>query len=438
MSRVHRELDHDILRLAVPAFATLVAEPLYILTDTAIIGHLGTDELAGLALASTVLITGYSVFLFLAYGTTATVGRLLGAGRDEEAAAQAVQGLWLAAGLGVLLSVIGFFGGATLVAALGGRGIVAAHAERYLRISLIGFPAVLVGLACLGYLRALQNTRTPLLVAAGSALGNLVLEWLLIYRAGFGIGASAAATVLAQGVATLILVGSVRQATKAHRGSWRPQLRRIRQLLGVGVHLLLRTAALRGALVMAAAVAAHLGRDQLAAYQVGYEIWSFLALALDALAIAAQALVARALGAATTGHAVAIGKRVNQLGFAVGTALGLGVLLLRGPLASVFSADPAVVALISSSLVLVAVSQPINGWVFALDGTLIGAGDQRYLAKAMPAAFAVFCPAALAVRATHAGLGWLWAAVLLFMVARLVALQSRFVRGHWLLAATPS
>ena len=229
-----------MLRLALPALATLVAEPVYVLTDTAIVGHLGTDELAGLALASTVLITGYSIFLFLAYGTTASVSRLLGAKQDREAARHAVQGLWLAVFLGVALSVAGFFGGDALITVLGGRGVVAANAGLYLRISVFGFPALLVGLACLGYLRALQDTRTPLLVAAGTAIGNGVLEWVLIYRLDFGIGASAASTVVAQWVGAAVLVSRVARAAKLNGATWRGDVRQMRRLLAVGVHLLLR------------------------------------------------------------------------------------------------------------------------------------------------------------------------------------------------------
>jgi putative MATE family efflux protein len=426
-----RPVDREVLRLALPALATLVAEPLYVLTDTAIVGHLGTDQLAGLALASSILLTGYAVFLFLAYGTTSSVARLLGAGREREAADQAAQGLWLALALGTVVAVlVGVLGGA-LVAALGGHGVIAADARLYLTISVAGFPALLVSLAGVGYLRGLQDTRTPLAVAVGTSGLNLLLELGLIYWLGFGLGASAAATVVAQWLAAAVYAARIGRAVRSHGVALTPRPAAMRQLLLVGVHLLVRTAALRGSLLLGTAAAARLGRDDLAAYQVGFEVWSFLALALDALAIAAQALVGRALGAGESGQARAVGRRVNQWGAATGAVLGLAVLALREPLASLFTGDPVVVRLAAWSLLWVAVSQPLNGWVFALDGILIGAGDQRYLAWAMAAACGAFVPVAWWVASARPGLGWLWAALLWLMVDRWAALHLRFRRDAW-------
>ena len=80
--RANRPLNQrrEILRLTVPAFLALVAEPLFLLADSAIIGHLGTTQLAGLGVASAALITAANIFIFLAYGTTAIVARQVGAG----------------------------------------------------------------------------------------------------------------------------------------------------------------------------------------------------------------------------------------------------------------------------------------------------------------------------------------------------------------------
>ena len=190
-----RELDREIGRLAIPAFATLLSEPLYLLTDTAIVGHLGTRQLAGLAVATSILLTVHSLATFLAYGTTSSVARLLGAGHREEAAHQAVQGLWLALGLGTTAAVVGAIATRPLVGVFGAHGSVTDHAVLYLRVSLLGLPALLITLAGTGYLRGRRDTRTPLAVAVGSATLNLVLELVLITGLGFGLGASAAATV---------------------------------------------------------------------------------------------------------------------------------------------------------------------------------------------------------------------------------------------------
>ena len=226
--------DREILRLAFPALGALIAEPLYILADTAVVGRIGTPQLGGLALASSLLLIGHAVFIFLAYGTTSAVARLLGAGEDRRAAHQAVQSLWLAGLVGVGLLVAGLYGGPALISAMGGEGEVATNAEIYFRISLFGVPAMLIGLAGVGYLRGLQDTARPFSVALGTALLNLVLELVLIYGFDQGIGASALTTVIAQWVAAGVFVLWIRSAVTEHDVAMRPDPTMIRELAGDG------------------------------------------------------------------------------------------------------------------------------------------------------------------------------------------------------------
>lgn len=423
--------DREILRLAVPALGALIAEPLYLLADTAVVGHLGTDELAGLAVATTVLLAGYSIFIFLAYGTTAAVARLLGAGHERDAAHQAVQGLWLAALIGVALVALGLVGGGALLSLLGASGAVYDNAAVYLRVSLVGVPALLLVLAGTGYLRGRQDTRTPLIVAVASALGNLGLELLLIYGLGYGIAASAWATVVAQWGAALVYVVWITRAVRHHGVGLGPHWTTIGGLARVGRDLFIRTVALRGALTVSTAVAARSGAVALAAYQIAFEIWGFLALTLDAIAIAGQALIGRYLGARDVATARAAGRRMLEWGVLAGAAMAVAIAALHTVLPAVFSSDAAVIDTAAALLLLVAVLQPVNGAVFVLDGLLIGAGDMGYLAAAMVIGLVVFVPAAVAVAVSGAGVGWLWAALGLFMLTRLVTLGVRWHGDRW-------
>ena len=423
--------DREIVRLALPAFGALIAQPLYVLADTAVVGHLGTPELAGLAIANTVLATLYAVFIFLAYGTTSAVARLIGAGDHREAAHQAVQGLWLAAAIGVVLAAAGEVFAVPLVRILGAEGEVATNALIYLRVSLLGVPATLITFAGTGYLRGLQNTTGPLVVAVASALFNLVFEVALIYGLGFGIAASAASTAVAEWGAAAVYVWWVHRAVSAHSVVLRPHAQTLRSLLVVGRDLFFRTVALRGSLTVATAVAARIGTVDLAAHQVAFEIWSFLALALDAIAIAGQSITGLRLGAGDGPGARAAGRRMLEWGVVAGFAAGVLVMVLRPVLPDLFTDDPAVIALAGFLLLFVAALQPVNGAVFVLDGLLIGAGDLRFLAKAMVGSMCVFVPAAVAVLVLGLGIGWLWAAISLFMVARLVPLAWRFAGDGW-------
>ncbi len=268
-------------------------------------------------------------------------------------------------------------------------------------------------------------------MAVLSAVANLVLELVLVYGLGWGIAGSAWSTVAVQvGAAAVygrLVVGHVRAAGVGLR----PDAAALAALAVVSRDLFVRTAALRASLLVATAVAARIGVVDLGAHQVAFELWSFLALVLDAVAIAAQALVGRLLGAGDAEGARAAARRRVEWGVVAGVVLGVSVAALGGVLPGLFTADPAVAAQAGSLLVIVAALQPVNAVVFVLDGVLIGAGDLRYLAGAMVGAALAFVPAAGLVLALGLGIGWLWAALGLLMAARLVALAERWRSPAW-------
>ena len=339
--------------------------------------------------------------------------------------------MWLAFGIGIGLIGLGLLTAEAMVSALGATGAVRIYALEYLRISLVGVPAMLVVLAGTGYLRGLQDTVTPLVVAVVSAVFNLALELVLIVGLGFGIGASAWSTVIAQMGSAIVYVVWVHRAVRRHEVLLAPHGPTLRRLAVVGGDLFVRTAALRGSLVVATGVAARIGTVALAAHQIAFEIWNFLALSLDAIAIAGQALVARFLGAEDVTSARRSGRRMLEWGVMAGVVLGVVTFALRTVLPHIFSSDPAVVDLAAFLLVFVAVTQPLNGIVFVLDGLLIGAGDLRYLAGAMLVSFVAFLPCALAVLHFGFGIGWLWGALVVFMAARALTLGIRWIDGRW-------
>jgi MATE family, multidrug efflux pump len=424
--------DREILRLAVPAFGALVAEPLFLLADSAIVGHLGTPQLAGLGVAGALLATAVSVCVFLAYGTTAAVARRVGAGDLRAAVAQGVDGVWLALGLGAVLAVALGLAGGVLVGAFGTSAAATPYALTYLHVSVVGLPAMLVVLAATGVLRGMQDTRTPLVVAATGSVVNVGLNLLLVYGVGLGIAGSALGTVLTQaGMAVAFLTVVVRGAR--HEGaSLRPDVAGIRAAGRSGVPLVVRTLTLRAALLLMTYVAAAAGTVAIAAHQVAFTIWSFLALMLDAVAIAGQAIVGRYLGAADVAGTRASTRRMVEWGLGSGVLLGVVLLTVRAAFVPLFTDDPAVRSLLSTVLVVAAIGQPVCGVVFALDGVLIGAGDGGYLARAGIVTLLCFAPLALLVLWQDGGLVWLWWAFNGFLVARLVTLVVRWRGEAWL------
>lgn len=402
------------------------------MADSAIVGHLGTAQLAGLGIASALLTTAVSVFVFLAYATTAAVSRRVGAGNLQAAIRQGMDGIWLALLLGAAVVAVFLPAAPSLVELFGASDTAAPYATTYLRISSLGIPAMLVVLASTGVLRGLQNTRTPLYVAVAGFIANAVLNVLLVYGAGLGIAGSAWGTVIAQcGMAAVYLWVVVRGA-RQHGASLRPDLVGIRASAQAGMPLLVRTLSLRAILMIATAVAARLGDADIAAHQIVLSLWSLLAFALDAIAIAGQAIIGRYLGADDAQGAREACRRMVEWGVAVGVVLGLLVVLSRPVFLPLFTGDSMVTDAALPALVIVAVAQPVCGVVFVLDGVLMGAGDGPYLAWAMLLTLAVFTPAALLVPTLGGGLTALWAAMTLMMAMRLVTLWLRTRSGRWI------
>ena len=438
--------DREIVRLAVPAFLALVAEPLFLLADAAIVGHLGTAPLAGLGVAGAILQTVVGLCIFLAYGTTASVARYLGAGDLRGAIAHGVDGLWLAVGLGSVVTVLGVLLAGPLVRLFGASDQVSDPATTYLRIAFLGTVPLLVMLASTGVLRGLQDTRTPLAVAVGGNALNVVLNLVLVYPAGLGIAGSALGSVLAQAASAAAFVVVVARAARRHGASLRPDVPGIRAAGRAGVPLVVRTLTLRAALLLTTyvvTVAAVGARDQevdLATHQLAMTIWGFLAFVLDAIAIAAQAITGRALGAGDAAGTRELTARMVRWGAVSGVVTGVLLAAASPFLGHLFTGDPDVQDLLVPVLLVAALGQPVAGVVFVLDGVLIGAGDGRYLARAGLVTLAAYAPVALACAVTGAGLVAVWVSFCaVFMGARFVVLVHRERGDAWLVtgAGTP-
>jgi putative MATE family efflux protein len=439
----HRETDREILRLAVPAFLALVAEPLFLLSDAAIVGHLGTPELAGLGVAAVVLQTVVGLCVFLAFGTTASVARHLGAGDLRGALAQGVDGVWLAVLIGTLATALGIVLTPTLVGAFGVGAEVADHAETYLAIAFLGTTPLLVMLATTGVLRGLQDTRTPLLVAVvGNGL-NIVFNVVLVYGLDLGIAGSAIGSVLAQVLSAAWLLVVVVRAAREHDAPLSPDRAGIAAAAHAAVALVVRTLALRACLLVGTYAATRVGTQatdvNVATHQIAITLWSFLAFALDAVAIAAQALTGRALGSGDVDRTRRLTRRMVQWGWGSGIVAGLALAASAPFIGALFTTDPAVRDQLVPVLLVAALGQPLAGMVFVLDGVLIGAGDGAYLAWAGLVVLAAYAPAALWAATLPHGLVAVWVAMaFVFMGARGVLLSRRARGDRWLVTGARS
>nr|WP_246280262.1 MATE family efflux transporter [Nocardioides daedukensis] len=412
----------------------LVAEPMFLLADAAIVGHIGTRELAGLGIAGAIIQTAVGLCVFLAYGTTASVSRRIGSGDLRGAISQGIDGIWLAVIIGTVTTVVGISTTPWLVGLFGASGPVADHATAYLRIAFLGTTPLLVMLAATGVLRGMLDTRTPLVAAVVGNLINIVFNLVLVYGLGpvpaLGLEGSAIGSVLAQVLMAAMLVYVVVRGARAHEASLRPDVPGILAAAHSGVALVVRTLTLRAALLVTTYAAVRAGGDVgMAAHQLAMTLWGFLAFVLDAIAIAAQALTGRRLGASDRDGTRAITGRMIRWGIMSGVVTGLALAASSQVIGHLFTDDPHVVDALAPLLLAAAVAQPVAGYVFVLDGVLIGAGDGAYLAWGGLVVLVAYAPLALMAP----DLTWLWISFGFgFMGVRAVVLGLRARGEKWM------
>lgn len=445
-----KTLNRQILGLALPAFGALISEPLFILADTAIVGHLGTQQLAGLSVASTVVQTVIGLMIFLSYSTTPAVARLFGARNLKGAYEKGRDGLWVALVLGLVLAVAGWVLAPTVLGTMGAHGETLDHAVDYMRWSMPGLPGMLMVLAALGILRGLQDTKTPLYVAATGAAVNVVLNLILVFLFHLGVAGSAIGTSLVQwGMAAVYLVMII-GGSRDHGVRWTTSAGRIGSILSVGSWLMLRTASMRAAMLLTVLVVTHQGPVNLAAYQMTMSLFGFMAFGLDALAIAAQALLGKEMGSrdltreSEKQHVRTLMNRLIRWSMGFGVITGLICPVLGFGFGWAFSPDPHVQQLFAAAMIVVAIGQPLASYVFILDGVLIGAEDVKYLALASLISLLVYAPMLWGIFAFSADRGgsvdmwgfvWVWIAYAMgFMGLRGITLGWRSRSDVWIRA----
>ena len=424
--------DKEMLTLAAPALGALFAEPLFLAVDSAIVGQLGTAQMAGRGVASAVLLNVVLLCVFLAYGTTTVVARDIGAGRPRAGLEGGIDGMWLGLLVGGAFAAVALLMAPELVHVFGSSAGAAPYAVTYLRTSVVGLPSMLLVLAATGVMRGLQRVNTVLAVTVTALAANVALNFVLVYPVGMGIAGSALGTVIAQTGAAAVLAGAVHREARRVGARTRPTAGGILSAAATGVPLLLRTALMRVAVVVVAFVATAQGDTGLAAHQIAFTLWFLLAIPPESFGIAAQSMVARALGATAAGQPRAIGRRAVVWGFASGSCLALLVVVLRPAFVPLFTRDPAVREIALTLVLVVAATQPVGAMLYVIEDILIGAGDGRFLAWSSLAALAAFLPLAWLVLAERRGVVALWGALGVWLVVRFACAAWRFWTDEWI------
>jgi putative MATE family efflux protein len=431
---VARASDRQILALALPALPALAAEPLYVLVDTAVVGHLGAAELGGLAIGALLLTDAAWLCNFLIYGTTAMSARLYGAGRRKDAVRQGVQSTWLACAIGLV--VIGVLQLIARPAAelIGDDPVQIESAVSWLRIASCGAPFILISFAGQGWMRGVQDVRRPLVYLLGANALSAVLCPLLVFPLGLGLEGSAISNVVAQGVAAALFL----RALHRERVGWGRDWPVIRAQLATARDLGVRTAAFSATYLAAAAVASRMGTSHVAAHQIALQLWTFLALVMDSVAIAAQSLIGELLGRGDRDDARSTARRLAEIGTVLGVVFA--VLLAAGwnVIPALFTDEAAVRDQAHVAWPWFIATLPLSGLLFAVDGILIGAGDIAFMRNVtLAGALGGFLPLTLAAAHFGWGLGGIWAGLLAFIVIRTVGCVARARGGRWAVVGVP-
>jgi putative MATE family efflux protein len=426
-----------IMSLAVPALGVLAAEPLYLLFDLAVVGRLGALPLAGLAIGGLILGLVASQLTFLSYGTTARSARHFGAGDRASAVHEGVQATWLGLGLGAVIVVVVQAAAVPVVSAIASRSDITDEALPWLRIAILGAPAILMSQAGHGWMRGVQDTVRPLrYVVAGFGVSAvlcplLVYGWLGLPR--LELAGSAVANLAGQWVAAFLFGNALLRELvplRVDRSVLRAQL-------VMGRDLFVRNLAFQACFVSAAAVAARFGAAAVAAHQIVLQLWNFLALVLDSLAIAGQSLVGAALGAGRTAHARSVAWRVTAFSTVAATALAVALAVGASVLPELFTNDRSVLGAVVVPWWFMVGQLPIAGTVFGLDGVLLGAGDAKFMRNAtLISAMAGFLPLVWLSLIFGWGLAGIWSGLSTFMVLRLAFVGWRAFSGRWAVPGT--
>lgn len=422
------EHDRTIVRFALPALATLAVDPVVSIVDTAFVGRLGTASLAALGVNAGIFGLAFVVFNFLANGTTPLVARAVGKQQHAHAGRVVVAGLGLAVVLGSLATAVLLVFDEPIARLMGADAALAEETLAYLRARAWAAPAVLLITTANGAYRGYLDTRTPLWIALGLNVINLILDPIFMFGLGWGVAGAAWATVVAQWVGALgflsLLYG--RDRARMHIASGLPSLSEVGLLLRVGSVLSVRTLALVFTLTAATATATRLGERVIAAHQIAWQLWIMSALVVDAFAYTAQSMVAERDGGGVPGAARAVADRLMQWGLGVGVVLGVALWGLAPLWPRIFDLEPEVAELFGSVLPLVALMQPLNALVFVGDGIFMGARRFQWLAGAMLVATLPSLAGLYWVLAHQGSLRSLWLCIAALIALRGVGLAVRY------------
>jgi len=424
-----------INKLAIPALIAGIAEPLLSITDTAIIGNIhqnATESLAAVGIVGAFISMLIWVFGQIRSAISSIISQYVGANKLDEVKSLPTQAIAIVVLGSLFVLAISYPFAKQIFQFYNASGSVLEYCGRYFKIRIFGFPFSLFVFAVFGIFRGLQNTYYPMIIAIIGALLNVVLDLVLVYGVkdyipAMHIEGAAYASVIAQIVMAIIaLVLLIKKTPISLKITFtiHPEIPR---LLGMMGNLFVRTIALNTALYFATSYATGYGKEYIAAYTIGINIWLLGAFMVDGYSSAGNILSGKFLGAKDYNSLVVLSNKLLKYGLFVGVIIGLVGAVFYNFIGQIFTKDPAVLKQFYTVFWIVLITQPISAITFIFDGMFKGMGEMKYLRNLLILSTGfIFIPTLLVFDYYDLKLTAIWIAFTLWMIARGLPLIIKF------------
>jgi len=424
-----------INKLAIPALIAGIAEPLLSITDTAIIGNIhqnATESLAAVGIVGAFISMLIWVFGQIRSAISSIISQYVGANKLDEVKSLPTQAIAIVVLGSLFVLAISYPFAKQIFQFYNASGSVLEYCGRYFKIRIFGFPFSLFVFAVFGIFRGLQNTYYPMIIAIIGALLNVVLDLVLVYGVkdyipAMHIEGAAYASVIAQIVMAIIaLVLLIKKTPISLKITFtiHPEIPR---LLGMMGNLFVRTIALNTALYFATSYATGYGKEYIAAYTIGINIWLLGAFMVDGYSSAGNILSGKFLGAKDYNALVVLSNKLLKYGLFVGVIIGLVGAAFYNFIGQIFTKDPAVLKQFYTVFWIVLITQPISAITFIFDGMFKGMGEMKYLRNLLILSTGfIFIPTLLVFDYYDLKLTAIWIAFTLWMIARGLPLIIKF------------
>ena len=426
-----------INKLAIPALIAGIAEPLLSITDTAIIGNI--NENATESLAAVGIVGAYISMLIWVFGQirsaiSSIISQYVGANKLDEIKTLPAQAIAIIVVCSLLVVAVSYPFAKQIFQFYNASGPVLAYCITYFKIRIFGFPFSLFVFAIFGIFRGLQNTFYPMIIAIIGALLNIVLDLAFVYGIeGFiepmYIEGAAYASVIAQITMAILSILLLIKKTDISLKIESKLHQEIPKLLGMIGNLFIRTIALNTALYFATAYATGYGKEYIAAYTIGLNIWLLGAFMVDGYSSAGNILAGKLLGAKEYKTLLLLSTKLIKYGLITGIIIATFGFLFYNFIGQIFTKEPLVLEQFYHVFWIVIITQPISAITFIFDGMFKGMGFMKYLRNVLIFSTGfVFIPTLLFFDWLDYKLVAIWIAFTLWILARGIPLIIKFRR----------